>query len=164
MQPFSAIQSFDYNGTTYLIEIVSGQKVVRVQALTDNHQPCGFEYAVTLSKDYYMDVLLESSAVKALIENAKRDVLENRWNNDQNELEKGEVAKWVHHSDERDPRTGFMVHTDTFDRPITEDRYREFLMRMNFHGYPLEGYGTGSVRQADKEGKVWVYRYSDSCD
>jgi len=156
--------SFSNSGTTHLVQVVREDGSVHVQALTADHQPCGFEYSVTLPQDYYLDALLESSVVKCLIEAAKRDVSEDRWNKDLAELENAVVASRIDHSDDWQSRPGFIVHTDVFDRPITEARYLEFLERMDYFGFPIEGYGVGPVRPADDTGKVWTYLHSRSCD
>ncbi|HNX33656.1 MAG TPA: hypothetical protein PKM57_03450 [Kiritimatiellia bacterium] len=155
---------FNHSGTVYFSQITSESGVVHVQALTADHEPCGFEYTITLPQDYYLDALLELEVVKALIEQAKLDVTEGRWATSISELEKAVVAKWIHHSDDWQSHPGFIVHTDVFDRPITEARYMEFLERTNFHGFPIEGYGVGPVHPADDTGKVWTYLHSRSCD
>lgn len=153
-----------FEEATYQIELSVENGTVRVQAFTADHQPCGFEYSVTLPKDYYLDALLESEVVKALIEQAKRDVTDGRWSRDLAALEEGVVANRIDHSDDWQSRPGFIVHTDVFDRPITKERYQEFLERMDYFGFPIEGYGVGPVRQADSTGRAWIYLHSSSCD
>jgi len=154
---------FTHNGANYVIHFAYESNVVRIQALTSDHQPCGFEYTVSLPQKYYVEGLLESNVVKSLIVEAHRDVAEGRWSNDLAMLESSIMPKYVNHSDDWNSHSGSFEHRDFFDRPISEGRYKEFLERVNYHGFPFEGYGI-NVRQDDDEGKVWVYLHSRSCD
>jgi hypothetical protein len=164
MAAYSTEVPFVSGDTRHLIQVTSEAATVHIQALTADHEPYGFGYSITLPQDYYLDALLELDVVKALIEQAKLDVTEGRWDRSLSELEKAVVAKWINHSDDWQSRPGFIVHTDVFDRPITEARYMEFLERKNFHCFPIEGDGAGPVRQADSTGKAWTYLHSRSCD
>lgn len=83
-----------------IIQVTSENGFVHVQALTADHEPCGFEYSITLPQDYYIDALLETEVVKALIEQAQRDVTDGLWRIDLAELDKGVAANRIDHSDD----------------------------------------------------------------
>ncbi len=56
-----------------------------------------------------------------------------------------------------------IFHTLTFPESWPKSMVNLIIEHYNNFGYHLAGYG-GSLRQADKEGKVWVYSHSSSCD
>ena len=137
MPPITKELSFTHDDASYLIQVTATDDRVTIQALTQDHETCGFEYAMSLPDAYYLEALLESCSIKALIDEAKNDVIDGRWRRDLSNLTKSIRAN-----------------------------YEDYLERMDYHGYRPEGYGVGGgdIRQGDIEGKVWIYIHTRSCD
>ena len=166
MPPITKELSFTHDDASYLIQVTATDDRVTIQALTQDHETCGFEYAMSLPDAYYLEALLESCSIKALIDEAKNDVIDGRWRRDLSNLTKSIRAERIAKSDKMDSTTGNIVHIDEFNRPISRTNYEDYLERMDYHGYRPEGYGVGGgdIRQGDIEGKVWIYIHTRSCD
>jgi hypothetical protein len=77
--PIVASVSFEDRGRNYEIRIFSDGYVFSVKAFTGNVAANGFLHSVTLPVAVDLKHAYGVDAVAMLIEDAKRDILENRW-------------------------------------------------------------------------------------
>lgn len=164
MSPIIKELPFTHNDADYIIQVISAEDQVSVQLLSaSDHEPCGFERIIRLPNRCYMDALLKLETVRKLLEEARNDIIDDRWKHDVAALNGSVVAERLSYSCELVRDSYAFDHVETFDRPITQASYEEHLESVDYHGYPRQGYGVG-IRQGDVERKVWIYRASRSCD
>ena len=70
---------FTFEGRAYDIRVLHDDKLINVVAFRDNHPANGFRHQVLLSKHLALDEALDHEIVEEVIEMARSDIRENRW-------------------------------------------------------------------------------------
>jgi len=70
---------WDYKGKKYEIRIMYEANLINVVSFLNNYPANGFRYQVLLQKNSNAQNILKTENFSSLIENAKEDIKENRW-------------------------------------------------------------------------------------
>ncbi len=73
--------SWEHAGNEYQIRIMFDANLINVVAFTNNYPANGFRYQVLLPKSSNVQNILSSGNFSNLIDNAKEDIKNNRWEN-----------------------------------------------------------------------------------
>lgn len=84
---------FKFEEEDYEIRVLYDEKTINVVAFHNNHPANGFRHQVKIPKYLDINQLLEADVLKELIEMAKNDIVEKRWEKLLNELSESKAIQ-----------------------------------------------------------------------
>ena len=161
-----SIINFDHLGNQYCVQISVESGTIRAQVFQNGSPASPCVYSVSLPMAFDMKILNRFDSVRAIIEEAKRDITDESRADMIRLLGSFSRARYLQTDEKRIGTAGYddIEHRDVFDRPISQQDYCDFLELRDYHGYSPKGYGMGKVIKGDSEGKIWIYRHSSTCD
>ena len=84
------IVPFEHDGKEYEIRVISDGATIYIRAFYQNRTANGYSYQVGVMKYFDLKKLMGFDAIKDLVDSAKQDVVENRWERFLEVLEKSE--------------------------------------------------------------------------